>query len=336
MRSSFFVLLSILVHALCVAAIAVAPRNIAEPQGNGEIEVALGEPADQPGIAESEIEAPSEAAQVEPIAPVQAEPVKAEPVKVEPVKPEPVKVVAKKAEPKQEVKKAVVTPAPAAPIAKAQASEEPATELPPKEELPEELSPEIDEAEMVAVPIQQQQQKEELVPVKETPPVGVEAATEEATQEETTEAASEDVNTAEETVAAAEAAAAAKLAGSGHKAVDDGQLAQGGATQAGAISYLDLKQAQGNRPPVYPLAARRQQRQGQLELLYRVTSEGKVTDIKVAKSSGHKDLDQAAVDAVTKFRFVPGQEGWARHPVAFALKGEATELPSKLRAAQTE
>lgn len=111
---------------------------------------------------------------------------------------------------------------------------------------------------------------------------------------------------------------------------------EAGTTQGNAISYLDLKQAPGNKAPEYPLNARKQGHQGQVELLYRVTAEGEVTDIQVAKSSGYTDLDQEAARAVAQFRFVPGQEGWARHPVTFTLKGAKTELPSQLRSAQAE
>jgi TonB family protein len=108
-------------------------------------------------------------------------------------------------------------------------------------------------------------------------------------------------------------------------------LGKGGATQAGAVEYTDLKQTNGNKPPVYPMAARLEKRQGQVELLYRVTKDGHVTEVSVAQSSGSQDLDQEAVRAISKFHFVPGQEGWAKHPVVFSLKGETAALPSRLR-----
>src|SRR6185369_3197393 len=100
-------------------------------------------------------------------------------------------------------------------------------------------------------------------------------------------------------------------------------------------SYLDLRQLPGNQAPQYPMQARLEKRQGQLELLYRVTKDGGVADISVAKSSGFKDLDSAALAAIAKFKFVPGQEGWARHPVTFALKGPAATLPSTLRSGKS-
>jgi protein TonB len=87
----------------------------------------------------------------------------------------------------------------------------------------------------------------------------------------------------------------------------------------------------GNKPPRYPLQARKEGREGEVDLLYRVTKEGGVADIQIVRSSGSQDLDQEAVRAIAKFRFVPGQEGWARHPVNFTLKGETAALPSRLR-----
>jgi periplasmic protein TonB len=84
------------------------------------------------------------------------------------------------------------------------------------------------------------------------------------------------------------------------------------------------------------LKARKEGRQGQVELVYRVTKDGRVTDVQIAKSSGHADLDQAAVRAISKFKFVAAQEGWAYHPVNFALKGDSAPLPSRLRTAGSE
>jgi len=111
----------------------------------------------------------------------------------------------------------------------------------------------------------------------------------------------------------------------------EGELTKGGESKEDAVSYLILRQLPGNHPPLYPLKARLENRQGQLELLYRVTKEGQVVDLQVLATSGFKDLDQEALRAIADFRFVPGQEGWARHPVAFFLKGPAAPLPSKLR-----
>lgn len=185
---------------------------------------------------------------------------------------------------------------------------------------PQQLDPEIDEKEMVQVaPSAPAEQTEgptvQLIPVKDAAPAGVEPSTVDETQ---TEATSEVVNNV--------------------KDPSPVTAVKAGSTEDSAVSYLSLKQRSGNKPPVYPLAARQEKRQGEVMLLYRVTAEGHVMDAKIAKSSGHFDLDQAALRAISNYKFNPGQESWARHPVAFTLKGPATTLPSRLRTmgAQTE
>jgi protein TonB len=197
------------------------------------------------------------------------------------------------------------------------------TSLPAKEKVaeaePEKLSPAIDDAETVAVAsvAAQTEEQPEFTPVKEQL-AGVEAANDEEkkpdTDAEAPQAKAEDPAPA----AAAEAAQG---------------LGRGGENKGEAVNYLELKQFSGNKAPTYPMQARKDKRQGQVDLLYRVTTEGRVAEVQIAKSSGHADLDEAAVKAIAKYRFVPGQEGWAHHPVIFALKGEASELPSKLRSA---
>lgn len=98
-------------------------------------------------------------------------------------------------------------------------------------------------------------------------------------------------------------------------------------------SYLDLKQQAGNRAPQYPDLARRRGDQGEVVLNYFVTSQGAVKDVRIAKSSGSRDLDQEALKAVSRYRYVPGQEGWTEHPVMFSLKGSAVPQASRLRTA---
>lgn len=306
MRSTFFVLFSVLVHAMAIAAIAIAPQRIAEPQGN-EIEVQVGEEADQPGVNDATNTEPSEAS-------AKLEEVKPEP-KVE--TPVPVKAPVAKAPvaPKPAPKKiAKQTPKPvAAPVVTEETT--PVAEVTEEKALPENMSSEIETTEAIEP---QPEAPVEMTPVKETVPAGVVAADSQE-EDKATEAAVEQAK--EEPV------------GRGNDPKEDGELNKGGATQAGAVSYLELKQAQGNKTPFYPISARKEKREGQLELLYRVTREGKVADVKIAKSSGHDDLDQEAVRAISKFKFVPGQEGWARHPVSFALKGQEEALPSRLRSA---
>ncbi len=297
MRATGFVFISICLHLLCAAAVALTPTRTVTDSGE-TIEVQVGAPADKAGEAQAqESKADSTVKQVEP-------------VKAEPVKPAPK----------------------AKPVAKQ-------TTLPKKQAVVavDQSTPTIEDAAAPAVAVKeeaapaQEEEKVILTPVKETAPVGVEAA--EDTKEEVAPIAAV---VKEEPVVAAKPAAPAPIAAQENKsnsgqAQDKGTLVKGGATQEGAVSYLDLRQLPGNKSPNYPLQARVQKRQGHLELLYRVTKEGKVADMQIAKSSGYKDLDDEALRAIAQFKFVPGQEGWARHPVAFNLKGEMSPLPSRLR-----
>lgn len=96
-------------------------------------------------------------------------------------------------------------------------------------------------------------------------------------------------------------------------------------------SYLELKQVGSNKPPQYPVSARRNGYQGEVMLNYFVTQSGQVKDVRVAKSSGFGELDKEAVRAISQYKYVPGQEGWTEHPVVFSLKGPAAAAPSRLR-----
>lgn len=163
--------------------------------------------------------------------------------------------------------------------------------------------------------------KSEPAPAPAPVPVQATPVAEDAAK---TEAGSQDVKKAEDP-------APVGLANSEDLTEGGGELGKGGATKSDAVEFTELKQSKGNKLPIYPLSARRDKRQGQVSLVYRVTKEGRVTDIQVEQSSGHEDLDKAAMQAISNFRYEPGQEGWARHPVSFTLKGEATTSPSRLR-----
>ncbi|NJL24727.1 MAG: hypothetical protein HC902_05870 [Calothrix sp. SM1_5_4] len=56
MRSTSFIVFSILLHGLAITMIAISPQRIAEPTSElqgAEFEVRGGEPADQPGVAQA-------------------------------------------------------------------------------------------------------------------------------------------------------------------------------------------------------------------------------------------------------------------------------------------
>ena len=79
------------------------------------------------------------------------------------------------------------------------------------------------------------------------------------------------------------------------------------------------------RPP-YPSSARRLGVQGTTMLRVHVLADGRIGDVDVEESAGHRDLDQAAADAVRRWRFEPARRGdeavamWVRVPVEFRLR----------------
>jgi protein TonB len=68
------------------------------------------------------------------------------------------------------------------------------------------------------------------------------------------------------------------------------------------------------RPPAYPIDARRRREQGTVKLLVLVGPDGRVSDIRLATSSGSDALDRAALGAVKRWRWTP--QSLAGAPVA--------------------
>jgi protein TonB len=80
-----------------------------------------------------------------------------------------------------------------------------------------------------------------------------------------------------------------------------------------------------NPAPSYPYASRRNGEQGRSELEVLVSTEGLARTVRLHKSSGFPALDEAAIEAVRRWRFVPARRGgeviedWVLVPVAFHL-----------------
>jgi protein TonB len=77
--------------------------------------------------------------------------------------------------------------------------------------------------------------------------------------------------------------------------------------------------------PAYPSAPRRLGIQGTTMLRVHVLADGRIGDVRVEHSAGHPDLDQAAMEAVRRWRFEPARRGadavamWVLLPVEFRL-----------------
>lgn len=81
-----------------------------------------------------------------------------------------------------------------------------------------------------------------------------------------------------------------------------------------------------NPPPAYPLMSRRREEQGKVLLRVHVSAEGTASQALVHVSSGHQRLDEAAMQAVLRWRFVPAKQGdrpvaaWVLVPIVFSLQ----------------
>ena len=96
------------------------------------------------------------------------------------------------------------------------------------------------------------------------------------------------------------------------------------ATAAVAAPARDLK-TKTRVEPTYPPAARRAGEEGTVRLRILVDERGVPREVQVAKGSGFARLDQAAVDAVRKWRFAAATNGsqsitaWTQVSITFKL-----------------
>lgn len=95
-----------------------------------------------------------------------------------------------------------------------------------------------------------------------------------------------------------------------------------------AQGEADLKPNPTESPrPFYPRAARQRGWQGVVTVLVHVAENGMPLEVAVKESSGHSVLDEAAVDAVKRWRFTPARHGGrpvtaaVEVPVRFSLEG---------------
>lgn len=92
-------------------------------------------------------------------------------------------------------------------------------------------------------------------------------------------------------------------------------------------SYAVARPSYGFTPrPGYPAVAIRRGYEGSVLLNVRVLPNGKPEEVTIFRSSGHKVLDNAALKAVRKWKFVPAQRGfkavssWVKVPIEFRLE----------------
>ncbi len=107
---------------------------------------------------------------------------------------------------------------------------------------------------------------------------------------------------------------------------------QGGTPGAIIIRPIqDLRQLPGNSRPEYSKEERLKGDQGKATFLAYVSKGGKLSNFKLAQSTGHRNLDLKTLTALKQWRFYPGQEGWVEIPIQWDLRGGAQEIPTLLR-----
>ena len=89
------------------------------------------------------------------------------------------------------------------------------------------------------------------------------------------------------------------------------------------VSAGDLSSSMVHAPPPrYPTESRRKREEGTVLLAVLLGTDGRVADIRIARSSGHERLDQAALRAVRQWRWSPTMRGGA----AVQIRG-TVEIP---------
>jgi len=104
------------------------------------------------------------------------------------------------------------------------------------------------------------------------------------------------------------------------------EVASASGRETGAITQSARPQGGYQVRPSYPSSALREGKQGTTMLRVHVLIDGRVGDVIVQQSAGHPDLDQAAIDAVRRWRFDPARRGsepvamWVLLPVEFQIR----------------
>lgn len=82
-----------------------------------------------------------------------------------------------------------------------------------------------------------------------------------------------------------------------------------------------------NQPPIYPPDSKKLEEQGKVILKAFVNRLGYVQDVKLRQSSGYKNLDDSAIEAVKTWCFKPpatsgkNVDAWVFVPIIFTLTG---------------
>lgn len=95
----------------------------------------------------------------------------------------------------------------------------------------------------------------------------------------------------------------------------------------------DLRQLPGNPRPTYDSTERLNGDEGEARVLAFVSDQGRLSKMKIIKSTGHPNLDSKTFHTLKRWKFYPGQAGWVEIPIQWSLRGDTQEMPARLRRA---
>ncbi|MFZ4404930.1 MAG: energy transducer TonB, partial [Pseudobdellovibrionaceae bacterium] len=135
-------------------------------------------------------------------------------------------------------------------------------------------------------------------------------------------------------LAAANAEAAArstKNIGRGNNGSTQGQQNSLGSSPQSARALNQIRQKPGNPLPQYSREERLQRQSGKAIFVAFINADGGISQFKLVQSTGYRSLDSKTLQALKKWKFYPGQEGWVELPFIWDLKGGVQEMPTLLR-----
>ena len=109
--------------------------------------------------------------------------------------------------------------------------------------------------------------------------------------------------------------AATSASGSRGALTPEGERSNSSSVSASANTAADDRQPtvdasfRGNPLPLYPPMSRRLGEQGVVVLRILIDANGRAVDVQVQRSSGSARLDQAALEAIREWRFIPARRG---------------------------
>jgi TonB family protein len=94
----------------------------------------------------------------------------------------------------------------------------------------------------------------------------------------------------------------------------------GDGSGASVADLLRSIRHQIEKAKIYPDIARRQGKQGTVELRFRIAANGTVEAVEVVHSSGHQSLDDSSMQTVHRAGPYPPVSGWVRIPLSYRLE----------------